>query len=217
MKELLYKEFKLAAHPTTYLFLLLGMMLLIPAYPYYVAFIYTCLGVFFIFLSARENQDILYTVSLPVRKSDVVKSRCLMVAIIELAQIIVSIPFAIIGTRINPNPLGNVVGIEANVAFFGFVLIMFALFNIIFLPVFYKTATKVGTSLLFGGIAVTLYIVAVEVAVQQIGFLKTTLDTSDPAMMLKQLPILIFGIGIFFFTLWLAYKKSAQNFEKVDL
>jgi len=79
MKELLFKEFKLAAHPTTYLFLFLGAMLLIPAYPYFVAFIYTCLGIFFIFLSARENQDILYTVSLPVRKRDVVKSRVLMI------------------------------------------------------------------------------------------------------------------------------------------
>ena len=73
MKALLFKEIRLALHPTTYLFMVIGAMLMIPSYPYYVAFVYTCLGIFFIFLSARENKDIIFTASLPVRKSDVVK------------------------------------------------------------------------------------------------------------------------------------------------
>ena len=77
MKALLFKEIKLAMHPTTYLFMAIGAMLMIPSYPYYVAFVYTCLGIFFIFLSARENKDIFFTASLPVRKSDVVKISCL--------------------------------------------------------------------------------------------------------------------------------------------
>ena len=217
MKELLYKELKLATHPTTYLFLFLGTMLLIPSYPYYVAFIYTLLGIFFIFLTGRENKDILYTVSLPVRKRDVVKSRCLLVALIEIAQIICSIPFAIIGVRINPNPMGNPVGIEANAAFFGLVLIMFALFNAIFLPMFYKSPTKVGTPLIAGSIAVTLYIVAAEAAVQAIGLLKTSLDTTNPAMLPRQLPVLVAGMIVFALGLWLTYRRSAQNFEQVDL
>ena len=126
MKALLYKELKLALHPTTYLFMAIGAMLMIPSYPYYVAFVYTCLSIFFIFLSARENKDIFYTASLPVRKSDVVKSRVLTVAIIELLQLAIGIPFAIIGAHINPNATGNQAGIEANLAFFGLVLIMFA-------------------------------------------------------------------------------------------
>ena len=92
MKELLFKEFKLAMHPTSYLFLAVGALLLIPAYIYYVAFIYTCLSIFFLFLIARENKDILFTVSLPVRKRDAVKARCLMVAIIELAQTLLAVP-----------------------------------------------------------------------------------------------------------------------------
>jgi hypothetical protein len=217
MKELLYKEFKLAAHPTTYLFLALGAMLLIPAYIYYVAFIYTCLGVFFIFLAGRENKDVLYTVSLPVRKRDTVKARCLMVAIVEMAQLLVGIPFAIIGILINPNPQGNIAGIEANMAFFGLVLIMFALFNLFFIPEFYKTAVNVGKSLIFSSIVVTLYLVAAEVAVQKIPYLKTHLDTTSPAMMLPQILVLICGIILFALSLWWTYKKAAANFEKVDL
>jgi hypothetical protein len=217
MNALLFKEIKLATHPTTYLFMLIGAMLLIPSYPYYVAFVYTCLGIFFIFLSARENKDIFFTASLPVRKSDVVKSRVFTVAIVELLQLAIGIPFAIIGIRINPNPAGNMAGIEANMAFFGLVLIMYALFNAIYLPLFYKTAVKVGTPLVFASIAVTIYIVAAELAVQMIPFLKTHLDTTDPVMAMYQFPVLIAGMLIFALSLWLTYRKSAANFEKVDL
>jgi hypothetical protein len=217
MKALLFKELNLAMHPTTYLFMAIGSMLMIPSYPYYVAFVYTCLGIFFIFLTARENKDIFFTASMPVRKSAVVKSRIFTVAIIELLQLAIGIPFAIIGIRINPNAAGNMAGIEANMAFFGLVLIMYSLFNAIYLPLFYKTAVKVGAPLIFASIAVTIYIVAVELSVQMIPFLKTHLDTTDPAMAMYQFPILIAGMLIFVLALWLTYRKSAANFEKVDL
>ncbi len=145
------------------------------------------------------------------------KSRVFTVAIVELLQLTIGIPFAIIGIRINPNTAGNMAGIEANMAFFGLVLIMFALFNTIFLPLFYKTAVNVGIPLVFAGIAMTIYVFAVELAVQMIPFLKTHLDTTDPAMAMYQFPILIAGMLIFALSLWLIYRKSAANFEKVDL
>lgn len=217
IKDLLYKEFKLAMHPTVYIFLGMGAMLLIPSYPYYVAFIYTCLAIFFIFLSGRENKDVLFTVALPVNKRDTVKARCYSIAMIEVTQMIVSIPFAIIGHKINPNPLGNLVGIEANVAFYGFVCIMFALFNAIYIPKFYKTAYNAGVPLLVAGIAITVYIVAVEVAVQKVPFLKSHLDTFASKMMARQLTVLIGGMVIFGLCLVLAYRKAARNFEKIDL
>ena len=47
MKQLLYKEFRLVTHPLLPFFLLLSAMLLIPAYPFYVVFFYTTLGLFF--------------------------------------------------------------------------------------------------------------------------------------------------------------------------
>jgi hypothetical protein len=217
MKNLLYKEFKLAAHPTIYFFLALDAMLLIPSYPYYVAFIYTCLAVFFLFLSGRENKDIFYTVSLPIRKKDAVKARCWMIAIIEVAQILVAVPFAILGVRINPNPQGNLAGIEANVAFFGFVFLMFSLYNILFIPMFYQTAYRAGKCLAVAGTAVAVYIVAIEVAVQEIQPLKINLDTTRPDRMIRQIPILAVGIAVFALTMVFSYRKAAKNFEKVDL
>ena len=190
-------------------------MLMIPAYPYYIAYIYTCLAIFFVFLGGRENKDIFYTVSLPIRKSDVVKARCLMVTIIEVAQIVVSIPFAFISNAINKK--GNSVGIDADVAFFGLVFIMFALFNIIFIPSFYKTAYKAGKAFVVAFTMVFVYIGIVELAVQLIKPLKKYLDTANPEMMTAQIPVLVCGILIFALTMILAYKISAKRFEKVNI
>ncbi len=215
MKNLLYKEFKLATHPTTFIFLSFSLMMLIPSYPYYVSFFYTTLSLFFIFLSGRENKDIFYTVTLPIRKRDAVKARCWMVAIIELVQIVFSIPFAVISAAINPR--GNLAGIDANVAFFGLVFLMFALFNIIFIPTFYKTAFRAGTAFIFGSIAITLYILVAESLVWIPSPLKTYLDTNVPGTAMRQLPLLIAGFSVWTLTMLFVYKKSASNFEKVDL
>ena len=94
---------------------------------------------------------------------------------------------------------------------------MYALFNSIFLTQFYKTATKVSGPLILSSIALAIYITAAEVAVQTIPYLKTHLDTTDPAMAMYQLPVLILGISFFALSLWWTYRKSAVNFEKVDL
>ena len=65
MKTLLYKQLRLACHPMTPVFCLSGIMLLIPNYPYSVAFFYVTLGLFFTFLNMREQRDIYYSALLP--------------------------------------------------------------------------------------------------------------------------------------------------------
>jgi hypothetical protein len=216
IRNLLYKEFKLAAHPTTYLFLALAPMMLIPSYPYYVQFLYVCMSLFFIFLAGNENKDIFYMVMLPVRKSDVVKARCLMLAVIELAQIILSIPFAILSIRVLPGGT-NQAGIDANLALYGFIFGLFAVFNLIFVPVFYRTAYKVGIPFLLAGLGVIVYYGLVESLVWIPTPIREFLNTTDPAMVAKHLPILLGGIAVWVLAWLLAYKLGAGNFEKVDL
>ena len=63
--QILYKELRLVLHPAALLFVLFGVMLLIPSYPYYVAIFYGTLGVFFCFMNARENRDVYYSAVLP--------------------------------------------------------------------------------------------------------------------------------------------------------
>ena len=46
MFDLLGKELRLAAHPSIYIFIWLGALALIPAYPYGVVFFFGMLGIF---------------------------------------------------------------------------------------------------------------------------------------------------------------------------
>lgn len=211
MKDLLYKEFRLARHETMFFFPLFAFMLLIPSYPYYIAFIYTGLEVFFIFQNGLVNKDTLFTVMLPVRKRDVVKARCLMITIIEVFQILISVPVAILRARIIP--IANGAGIEANVAFFGLVFIMFAIYNIIFIPTFYKTAFRPGRALIAAGLTMFVYIAAAEA----LSFIVPALDTIERAAQIRQIPILLAGMAIYALSMALSYRIGAKRFEAVDL
>src|SRR5512133_2785973 len=164
MKNLMYKELKLAIHPTGYIFLLMGAMLLIPNYPYYVAFFYQTLGIFFTFMNGNSTNDIFFTTLLPVRKRDVVKARLSAVIGLELLQLIIAVPFAILRAKIAPAE--NLAGQDANLALFGLVLLMFGVFNVVFLPMFYRSAYKTGTPYLMATLTMTAVIVAAELAIQ---------------------------------------------------
>jgi glucan phosphoethanolaminetransferase (alkaline phosphatase superfamily) len=168
------------------------------------------------FISGREKKDVLYTATLPIRKSDAVKARCLFMALIELAEVLLCALVAVIKGMIYKD-VSNAAGIDANPAFFGLALIMLALFNIIFIPAFYKTAYRAGMPFIFGCIAMAIYIVAAESLVWIPSPIRAYLDTTDPAITVKQLPILIAGIAVWLLVTCAAYKKGAKNFEKVDI
>ena len=139
MKNLMRKELVLAMHPASVLFLLLSAMLLIPNYPYYVICFYTCLGTFFICLTGRENRDIEFTALLPVRKTDLVRARVFTVMLMQLAQLVIAVPFAVFSSRVSAE---NLVGMDANTAFFGFALVLYGVFNLVFFRNYYRAPGK---------------------------------------------------------------------------
>lgn len=97
------KDLRLAAHPMMYVFALFGAMLLIPSYPYTVAFFYGLLGIFFTFLNGRENKDVYYCAVLPVTKREQVCARTWMVVAVELTELVLAVPFAVLSVHIKPN------------------------------------------------------------------------------------------------------------------
>jgi len=215
MRNMLYKEFKLALHPTSMIFLSLSAMMLIPNYPYYMIFFYTTLAIFFTCLSGRENHDIFYSMTLPIRKRDIVKSRFTLVIILELLQILTAIPFALIRSTFSLP--GNLVGMDANVAFFGLSFLMLGLFNLVFFTKYYKDTDKVGKSFLWGTIAITLYMIIAEIGVHVVPFMKNTLDTKDPEFLLVKLWVLAAGIVMYSILTFFSYQKSVRSFEVLDL
>lgn len=162
MTNLLSKEMKLAGSPLTYLFILFAVMTMIPGYPILLAAFFVCFGLFHSFQNARENNDILYTVLLPVRKTDVVKAKYTFCVFIQM--IAFTLMFALTLLRMNlladaevyvNNPMMN-----ANQAYLGYCLLVFTAFNCIFICGFFKTAYKFGKPFIWFGIA-TLILLAV--------------------------------------------------------
>lgn len=215
MKNLIYKEFRLAMHPTALIFLGLSFMLIIPNYPYYVTFFYTGLGVFFTCLGGRENNDVSYTLNLPVRKRDTVKARILYAAIIETIQVVVAVPFAAL--RQSMPIAGNQVGMDANIAFFGLSFIMMGIFNFVFFTMYYKNVDKVGKSFAVAATLDFVYMAIAETCTHIVPFFKDTLDTPDTENLFPKLAVLLTGIFIFALLNTAAYFKSAKSFEKIDL
>ena len=84
MKNLLMKEFRLATLPLTYLFLLFSLMTFIPGYPILCGAFFVCLGIFQSYQRNREDNDILYSVLLPVSKKEVVVAKYIAVVLQQM-------------------------------------------------------------------------------------------------------------------------------------
>ena len=215
MGKLLKKELRLALHPTAPIFLLLSTMLLIPNYPYLVIFFYTGLAVFFTCLTGRENHDVDFTLLLPVAKRDVVRARMLLVALLEIAQLLVAVPFAWMRQVLIQVP--NAAGMDANVALMAFALVQMGLFNAVFFRVYYKDVRKVGTSFLWSSAVTFLYIMVVEATAHAVPFVRDVLDTPDPAHMAEKLSMLLIGAALFALMTWLTCRRAQGHFEEQDL
>lgn len=215
MIELLKKEFRLFAHPTCWMFLAFGAMLLIPGYPMYIPFFWVTLGLFYSCLGARENNDLYYTLLLPVRKRDTVRARGLFFACMELLQIAVCIPFALLRYALKLGP--NNAGMDVNIALFGLCLVLMGMFNLLFLPRVYKNPTSVGKPFLFVSVWVFLYIVAAEVCCHALPFFREVLDTPDPQHLGVKLAVLALGALLFALLTLLGTRRAETIFEKVDL
>ena len=211
--NLLYKELALAAHPTSIVFAFLGCLVIVPAYPYTVIFMFGCLAPYLTFLYARETNDAWDTAVLPVTKRENVKGKCLLIVSIQLFQLLISIPSVILrgALRIENNP----VGIDATIAWYGFGFIIYAVFDLVFFPAYYKNGYKAGKAFIIAAVPMLMLMAAAEGAVHFPAL--AWLDSYTPQDLLKQTPILFMGILCYLILLSLAYRISVKRFEKVDL
>jgi hypothetical protein len=212
MKSLLYKEFHLAIHPLFYLMPLFGALLLIPEWTYFIALMYFFwMTVPNIFSIGKAQNDIGFCTMMPVRRSDIVKARILSIVILETLQIIVAVVFAVINLAIYPK--GNFL-LDTNMTFIGCVFIMYGVYNIVFFPMFYKTAYKIGAPVIAAISASVLFAAGVELLLIFVPVLKI-FDGKEH--MLAQLPVLAGGIIVFILLNIAAFKISSKRFINVDL
>ncbi|WP_019805273.1 ABC-2 transporter permease [Streptococcus mutans] len=216
MKNLFYKELKLTANPLSYWFIAFSAMTMIPSYPILIGSVFICLGIFYTYQQLREYDDITYTVMLPVKKQDVVTAKYLFVLFIELMAFISCTLLTIIRMKFlgnaapyDINPLMN-----ANAAYLGYVIIVFAAFNGIFLVGFFKTAYKIGKPLIIFFVVSFIIVILGEI-LHHIPALESLNDLSNVSI--PQVAIFVIGVVLFMLCTWLSYQKSIKNFEEIDL
>lgn len=215
MKQLMKKEFSLAVHPTSWLFLGLSAMVLIPNYPYYVIFFYTGLGMFFTCMNGRENQDVLFSLLLPVSRKQVVKARFTTVVLLELMQLLLTGLFSLLRRAL---PLGeNAAGMEANLALLGLGLIVMALGHGTFFRVYYKNVQRVGVAFLWCSAVEFVSIGLLETLAHTVPLFRDYLDTPDPAFLKEKLLVLALGMTVYGLLTFLSYRRAVRDFEQQDL
>ena len=230
MKALLNKEFKLCLHPAVFIYLSLILMLLIPNYPYLVSCFFVCNAIFFCFQQARENGDAMYTAMLPVSKAQAVRARVWFVVIIQaidLALMAGMCAFAIVSM-----PPTNAGGTDHGLSLLAFALVLFAIFNLIYLPSFYKTGYKAGSSFLKGAIGVWIWLMLIEGLMIASGtmagndsapaffrFISENIDCFPQTAKAWTVQGILFGAGLLIYAACtlLAARLSVKHYNQVDV
>ena len=217
MSNILRKEMRLSASILSYLFIVFGLMFLIPGYPILCGAFFVSLGLFQSFQTAREANDIVFSVLLPIAKRDIVKGKYLFVCLIEACSMILMTVSVILRMTVfseaaiyRSNALMN-----ANLFALGMAFVIFGLFNLIFVGGFFKTAYKIGRP----------YVIYIIVAFLVIGLAETlhhipgleALNAFGTDHMGLQVILLISGALIFVLLTLLAYNRACNDFEKIDL
>ena len=211
MKNLLYKEFRLVVHPMFYLVLLCGALLLIPQWVFFLApmyfFFITVPNVFSI---GKAQNDTGFSAMMPVRRSDIVKARMASIVVLEVLQILSTAIFAALNLALysQDNFLMN-----PNATFIGLVFVMFAVFNLVFFPMFYKTGYKLGLPVVAAMVAAVLFAAAAEFLMMLPPFAVLNGRQVDAA----QLTVLAGGIIVFAVLNLAAFRMSVKRFAHIDL
>ena len=216
MRNILFKECKLSASILSFLFILFGLMFLLPGYPILCSEFFVTLGIFQSFQAARESNDIVYSALLPIAKKDVVKGKYLFVCMIEAASLVLMLAAILVrmtgfGDAVyRQNALMN-----ANLFALGAAMVLFGLFNWIFVAGFFKTAYKFARPFVTY-IIVVFVMIGVFEALHHIPGLES-LNAFGAEHLGLQLAMLCAGFVLFALMTGIAYHTACKRFETIDL
>ena len=208
-------------------------MYFIPSYPSYIGPFYITLCTMMTFALNQSSHDILYTALLPVRKIDTVKARFLYCGLIEIASLVLAVIPALI--RLLPAFPPNQAGINITIAYFGLQLIVYSVFNFMFLGNVYKNPLKPGLRYLAAAIGYFVFYAICEIPVwayfgsrskleegviselPKLADIGMKLTSTSPEYLKMQCLVLLAGVLIYSGTWILTFNNAAKQFEKYDL
>lgn len=217
MYNLLLKELKLSVHPFFYVLpFLTGALMLIPGWLYFLVILYFCfITVPNVFAGYKTQNDLMFTSMMPVTKKDMVKAKISFIVILELLHVVVALIYGLISVRLYPDL--TYYFFAPSLGFWGLCFVMLAIFNIIFITIYYKTAYKYGAAAIASISAAILFAGGAEWLGIQNSFVNELFKGTGADNWVTQLSILIAGIVIFAIFTIIAYSIAHKRFEKVEM
>lgn len=208
MKNLVYKELKLAISPFFLILpLILALLMFIPSW------IYTLVFMYFFWITAPQifsgyiaKQDYSFSMMLPISKKEYVKAKIYSIYIIEGLHIAFGIIFAIIHNWI----YGSFNWFfDLNIAFFGLIFVLYSVFNIVVLPLYFKTGYKWGIPVILGAVATLAFGFVMEFGVFKYSWFSHVMEGATGL----QLIVLAVSIMISIVVNIMTTNKSVINYE----
>ena len=220
MKHLLYKEFKLAVPPLAYLLIILmAMSALSPAFPSFVPLIYMAATYTFLFIGMNKTtttNDLYYTCTLPIKREDVVKARVATVAVVQFVEILLVFAFMSIATFVFGGDSMQVsLNMRQPIVLLAAYLVSFSVYDLIYLPWFYKTGKSIIPNMLVGALVTTIVSAALTIVPFFVAKEASTVGLKNSNYIL-QFGLLLAAIGIYICTKVLVIKLSTKNLKKLD-
>lgn len=217
MYNLLIKELKLGVSPFFYIMpFLTGALMLIPGWLYFLVILYFCfITIPNMSAGYKTQNDLIFSSMMPVTKKDIVKARVSVIVILELMHIVVAMIFGMVTLRLYPNL--QYLFFAPSFGFWGLCFVMLAIFNIIFISMYYKTAYKYGAAAFVAIAAATLFAGGAEWLGIQNSFVFDLFKGTGADNLAIQLSILITSIIIFAIFTIIAYHIANKRFEKVEI
>ena len=217
MRDILRKELKLSASPLAFLFIAFGLMFLLPGYPILCGAFFLTLGLFQSFQTAREANDVVFSALLPIAKRDVVRGRFLFVCFIEGCCLLLMLLCVVLRMTVLSEalPYRTNALMNANLFAVGGALVIFGLFNLIFVRGFFRTAYKIGKP----------FVIYIIVAFLAISFFEAlhhfpgleSLNAFGTDALALQLLLLCAGLSLYSGLTLAALQSACRSFEKLDL
>ncbi|MDN4067884.1 ABC-2 transporter permease [Paenibacillus vini] len=217
MYNLVMKDLKLGVNPMFFLLpVILGALMLIPGWLYFIVILYFCwITVPGVFGQFKAHNDLMFTSLMPVTKKDIVKARVLVIVIMELLHIVMAMIFGMINIQLYSSLTPFFFG--PHLGFWGLCFVMLAVFNVVFIPMYYKTAYKFGSAgivsiaaaMLFAGVAQWI-----GIASPVVSDLFTGSGVHNTGL---QILILAAGIVILIALTMIAYRIAVKRFLKVEI
>ncbi|GIP19411.1 ABC transporter [Paenibacillus montaniterrae] len=217
MYNLLIKELKIGVSPFFYILpFLTGALMLIPGWLYFLVILYFCFITVPNMLGGYKSQnDLMFTSVLPVTKADIVKSKVAFFVILELLHIVIAAIFGFISIRLYPDL--TYLFYSPTLGFWGLCFVMLAIFNIILIPMYFKTAYKYGAATIASTTAAILFAGSAELLGIQNSYVYDLFKGTGAHNLIVQLSLLVAGVAIFAILTIIAYHIAKKRFLKVEV